>query len=52
MEKEFSEEFWHDLADVIEFCEKNGTNRCDFEFEIDGMVLTVDFAFSLKEGSK
>ena len=47
MEKEFSEGFMHDLADVLQFCMDNKTDNVDLTFEIAGCELGVNITFSL-----
>lgn len=44
-EKDFSPEFIHDLADVIEACVKNGTDNIQMELDLGETRLFVDMKF-------
>ena len=48
MDIEFSEEFIHDLADIMQYCSDNNVNDCELEFEVGEHTLVVDFTFSIK----
>lgn len=45
---EFSEEFMHDIAKVMEQCANNNTDSCSVKFDINGKTLLVDFTFKIK----
>ena len=48
MDKEFSEGFLHDLADLLEFCSNNNTDTIELYFDLDGKELNVEMTFSAK----
>ena len=52
MEKEFSEGFMHDLADLLQECGKNQTDNVSLEFEVGGKLLDVNITFSVREGER
>ena len=47
MNKDFSEGFMHDIADLLEYCVENKTDSLELNFEINGTKLQVDIAFSI-----
>ena len=48
MDKEFSEGFLHDLADLLDMCSKGDTNTISLSFDINGRQLNVEMTFSLE----
>ena len=50
MNKEFSEGFMQDIADLLEICMNNGTDGMELTFNIKGNALTLDLTFSIREG--
>ena len=49
MDKDFSEGFMHDLADLLEVCMKGKTDTVELDFDINGNQLHVEITFSVKE---
>lgn len=49
MEREFSEGFMHDLADILQFCLENKTDNVDLTFEINGCLLGVNITFTVEQ---
>lgn len=47
--KEFSNGFIQDLADVIDSCIENQTDGATIKFEFDGRILNVEMKFSVEE---
>lgn len=52
MDKEFSEGFMHDIADLLELCMKNKTDNVDLNFDIDDKTLGVNITFSVTQPEK
>lgn len=48
MDKEFSEGFLHDMADLLEYCVENKTDSLELHFNINGNELKVDITFSTR----
>lgn len=48
MDKEFSEGFIHDLADIMGYCKEKNTDGCQVELDCGEYTLVVDFTFSIK----
>ena len=48
-EKDFSEGFLHDIADLIDMCSKEGTDNIELTFEAAGKKLCIEMTFSLKD---
>lgn len=46
MNKEFSEGFMHDIADLLTYCMENKTDSLELNFDINGKELKVDITFS------
>lgn len=51
-EKTFSDGFIDDIVDLIKLCIANNTDNVQLSKEIDGVVISVDMAFSIKDGHK
>lgn len=49
MDKEFTEGFMHDLADLLESCMKNKTDNVDLTFDINNVNLCVNITFSIAD---
>lgn len=49
MDKEFSEGFMQDIADLLEYCLENKTDGMELCFDINGNTLKVDIAFEIKK---
>ncbi|SHK34354.1 hypothetical protein [Hespellia stercorisuis] len=47
MEKEFSEGFMHNIADLLDICAKNNTDNVDLEIDVNGRTLKVNITFQL-----
>lgn len=43
--KEFSNGFMQDLADLLELCMKNNTDSMELDFDYSGKHLKVDISF-------
>lgn len=48
MNKEFSEGFLHDLADLLDMCSKEDTDTIGLSFDINGRQLNVEMTFSVE----
>lgn len=48
MDKEFSEGFLHDLADLLDMCSKGDTDTISLSFDINGRRLNVEMTFSVE----
>ena len=48
MDKEFSEGFLHDLADLLDMCSKGDTDTISLSFDINGRQLNVEMTFSIE----
>ena len=48
MDKEFSEGFLHDLADLLDMCSKGDTDTISLSFDINGRQLNVEMTFSVE----
>ena len=48
-EKDVSEGFLHDIADLIDMCSKEGTDNIELTFEAAGKKLCIEMTFSLKD---
>lgn len=49
MDKEFSEGFMNDVADLLELCMKNNTDNIELNFNINGRELNMDITFSVRK---
>ena len=47
MEKEFSEGFLHDLADLMDYCKDNKTDSIDLHFVCGNKRLKMNIVFSI-----
>ena len=47
MEKEFSEGFMNDIADLLKLCIENNTDNIGLNFNINGRKLNMDIIFSI-----
>ena len=47
MEKEFSEGFLHDLADLMDYCKDNKTDSIDLHFVFGNKRLKMNIVFSI-----
>lgn len=47
MDKEFSEGFLYDVADLLEACMENETDNIDLIFDCNGTKLKMDITFSI-----
>lgn len=47
MNKDFSEGFMHDIADLLELCKENNTDNVDLSFSFGDKVLNVNITFSV-----
>ena len=47
MDKEFSNEFMQELANLLEYCAENKTDSLELHFNINGTELKVDMTFSV-----
>lgn len=52
VEKQYSEGFLHDLADLLELCKNNNTNSATVDFTIGGKKLKMDITFSVEGEDK
>lgn len=48
MDKEFSEGFMHDIADLLTICTENNTDNMELEFDVAGKTLNVSITFSIQ----
>lgn len=49
MEKEFSEGFLHDLADLLDYCKDNKTDNIDLHFVFGSKKLKMNIIFSIDD---
>ena len=49
MDKNFSEGFTHDVADLLEYCAENNTDNVDLIFTFGDKELNVNVAFSINQ---
>lgn len=49
MDKDFSEGFMHDIADLLENCMENNTDNVDLKFNFEDLELNVNLTFSIKQ---
>ena len=49
MDKNFSNGFMQDIADLLEVCMKNKTDNVDLDFEINRIHLGVNITFSIRK---
>ncbi|GAA6478041.1 hypothetical protein K250101E9_08040 [Enterocloster aldenensis] len=49
MDKDFSEGFMHDVADLLEYCAENNTDNVDLIFTFGDKELNVNVTFSIKQ---
>ncbi len=49
MNKELSQGFMNDMADLLEVCVKGNTDTIELDFNINGTQLNVEITFSIKE---
>lgn len=49
MNKEFSEGFIHDLADILDECIKNNTDHAAIDLEFGDLALSLDITFTVKQ---
>lgn len=49
MDKNFSEGFMHDIADLLEDCKENNTDSVDLKFDFEDLELNVNITFSIKQ---
>ena len=52
MEKEFSEGFLHDLADLLDYCKDNKTDNIDLHFVFGSKRLKMNIIFSIDDEDK
>ena len=52
MDKNFSNGFMQDIADLLEACMENKTDNVDLDFEINGIHLGVNITFSIRKPNK
>lgn len=48
-DKEFSEGFMYDLADLLKLCMENKTDNVDLCFDFNGTALGVNITFSVRQ---
>lgn len=48
MGKEFSEEFKHDIADLLDICKENKTDNITISMDYGCITLEVDMTFRVK----
>lgn len=46
-EKEFSEGFMHDIADLLDMCVAGGTDSIELKFNVNNKTLRIDITFSI-----
>lgn len=51
-EKEFSEGFMHDIADLLDLCVENGTDNLEIKIPINGKMLNIEICFSVNVDSE
>ena len=49
MDKDFSKEFMHDIADILEDCKENHTDNVDLVFTVGDIKLCVNITFSIEQ---
>ena len=49
MDKDFSEGFTHDIADLLELCKENNTDNVELSFNFGDKVLNVNITFSVAQ---
>ena len=49
MDKDFSEGFMHDIADLLECCKENNTDNVGLKFTFEDLELKVNITFSIKQ---
>lgn len=49
MDKEFSEGFMHDVADLMEVCKENNTDNVNLVFTVGDNELNINITFSFKQ---
>lgn len=49
MDKDFSEGFMHDVADLLEACKEHNTDNIDLVFTIGDKELNMNITFSVKQ---
>lgn len=49
MDKDFSEGFMHDVADLLKCCKKNNTDNVNLVFTIGDKELNMNITFSVKQ---
>lgn len=49
MDKDFSEGFLHDIADLLEECGKHKTDNVDITFPFGDKKLNINITFSVKQ---
>lgn len=49
MDKDFSEGFMHDIADLLEECEKHKTDNVDITFSFGDKKLNINITFSIRQ---
>lgn len=48
MDKDFSEGFMLDIADLLEYCKENNTDTVNLKFALKDCELNVNITFSIK----
>lgn len=49
MNKNFSEGFIHDMADLMQLCVDNNTDNLAIELDINGKTLKIEMSFKVEE---
>ena len=49
MNREFSDGFMQDIAELLELCANNETDGVELTFNIKGKALTLDLTFTVNE---
>ena len=49
MDKDFSEGFMHDIADLLDRCKENKTDNVDLIFTFGDKELNVNITFSINQ---
>lgn len=49
MEREFSEGFMHDIADLLQACLENNTDNVELSFNTNGIKWSIDITFSISQ---
>lgn len=52
MDKNFSNGFMQDIADLLEVCMENKTDNVDLNFDINGVHLGVNITFSIRKSNQ